>query len=124
MLTSVADFKNDPREEIELFTWDSRTGSRRLAPTDLHGYTLSMALARDGKFLAATAGDGTVRVWDATALTERVRFGTGRVVVSALAITPDGGWLATPTGKVTWSSGTLAGNRCGFGRVRRGTRVP
>lgn len=96
VLTSAACIWNDPGEEMELFTWDARTGRRRLAPTDLQGYTLSLALTPDGKALAATASDGTVRVWDTISLTERMRFGTGRVFVSALAITPDGGWLATP----------------------------
>jgi WD40 repeat protein len=83
---------------MEVLTWDVRTGSRRSGPTELPGNNLSLAFSRDGKALAGTAEDGTVRVWDTTSWTERRRFGAGRGVISALAICPDSGRLATLVG--------------------------
>jgi WD40 repeat protein len=107
-LTTVACLLNDPREEMELLTWDLDKGSRRTGPTELPGQTLCLAFSRDGKALAAMAGGGTVRVWDTSARTERRRFGTDRVVVSALAFAPDGSRLATPDQEgnvVLWNAG-------------------
>jgi WD40 repeat protein len=68
-------------------TWKGHAG-------DLHGLAFSPA----GPFLAFCSGDDTVRLWDYSADTPRVRtlgpgpFGGG---VRAVAFTPDGRYLAT-----------------------------
>src|SRR5205814_1859418 len=57
-----------------------------------------LALTRDGKTLASCgSADRTVRLWDVAMQTEKATIKTG-VDVHAVAITPDGAWLAAATG--------------------------
>ncbi len=88
-----------------------------------HRVTLfTVAIAPDGRWLAAGSGDRTVRIWDAAtdsdddtvqawdAATGQARATlTCHDIVSAVAIAPDGSWLATADGGWTvrrWDAAT------------------
>ena len=59
-------------------------------------YVTALAVAPDGRWLASSSYDGTVRIWDVatgqqrTTLTER-----GAFPVTTVAVAPDGGWLVS-----------------------------
>src|SRR4051812_15788716 len=53
-----------------------------------------LTFSPDGKLLAASCGDGTVKVWDVAAGRERFTFKHSQWAFEA-AFAPDGKWLAT-----------------------------
>jgi WD40 repeat protein len=67
-----------------------------LAAFDTGGLTCSsLALSRDGRWLAAGTTCGEVLVWDARSRALRARWVPGEASVTALAFAPDGAQLAT-----------------------------
>jgi WD40 repeat protein len=56
---------------------------------------LSLVAAPDGSWLASAGLDGTVRIWDPEAGTERHVLGGDLDEVAALTVAPDGSWLAS-----------------------------
>ena len=56
---------------------------------------MSVAIARDGTWLASGGGDGMVRIWDRAAGTCTATLTGHRGNVYSVAIAPDGTWLAT-----------------------------
>ena len=54
-----------------------------------------MTIAPDGSCSPAAGEDGTVRIWDTDTGQERATLPGHHGVVSAVAIAPDGSWLAT-----------------------------
>ena len=85
--------------------WDAATGRCRTIITG-HGWAMTaVAISPDGTWLATTSHDGTARVWDAATWKCRATLiGPGNWVaavtghgwaMTAVAISPDGTWLAT-----------------------------
>ena len=88
--------------------WDPATGEQRAVLTDVTGppgMAKAVAIAPDGSWLAALSDEGSVRIWDrATGQLRAVLIGRTeerRGVLSphagwvkAVAIAPDGSWLA------------------------------
>jgi WD40 repeat protein len=84
--------------------WDAVTGQERATLTCDWGAVKAVAIAPDGSWLATGGADRTVRIWDAVTGQERATF-TGHNdrparggylgEVGAVAIAPDGTWLAT-----------------------------
>jgi WD40 repeat protein len=62
--------------------------------TGHHGSVTDVAISADGRWLATSGYDHTVRIWDARDGNLRATF-TGPAAVKALMISPDGTWLAT-----------------------------
>jgi WD40 repeat protein len=104
--------------------WDPATGRLQATLTDaVHG----MAAAPDGSWLAAASKNGTVQLWDpatgklqatltardrtrrARAVIRRADSVTGVRAVNAVAIAPDGSWLAAGYGNTIaiWDPATL-----------------
>jgi WD40 repeat protein/tRNA A-37 threonylcarbamoyl transferase component Bud32 len=87
----------DPAPEATVHLWDLETGKEKTwkgHTGDVHALAFSPA----GPLLTTCAEDGTVRLWDYSADTPRVRvLGPGPFggVVRAVAFTPDGRYLAT-----------------------------
>jgi WD40 repeat protein len=86
--------------------WDTATGQERAALTGHLGHVDAVAIAPDGSWLASAGRDATVRIWDAATGRERMTLTSyrgwvnpdalqpHRGWVTALAIAPDGSWLA------------------------------
>jgi WD40 repeat protein len=55
-------------DATEVKLWDAQTGQELLS---LQGACDGIALSPDGHRLAASAGDGTIKIWDATPLPEK-----------------------------------------------------
>lgn len=54
-------------------------------------------------FLATTSGDGALRLWDTVKGTETVTRKVSEDGAKALAVSPDGQWLAVGTGNLVES---------------------
>ena len=100
--------------------WDAAAGQPRATPADpYNNWVRAVAVAPDSSWLATGGGDGTVRIWDAATGKERATLTghrgqratrnpqahwpdipellliTGPVPVNAVAVAPDGSWLAS-----------------------------
>ena len=87
--------------------WDPVTGRQRATLTGHTSEVTAVAVAPDGTWLATADRDGTVRIWDPATAQQRATLTTSRVTaarqvlthaagrVTAVAIAPDGTWLAT-----------------------------
>jgi WD40 repeat protein len=74
--------------------WDAKSGAERAAPGGPFGYIRAMALAPDGKSVAAGSGP-LIRLLDIPSSTERRRFRGHGSLVHDLAFSPDGAELAS-----------------------------
>jgi RNA polymerase sigma factor (sigma-70 family) len=104
--TLASGFFEVPTKENVIELWDVRTrkpiGRLRQETTKPARAIDTLAFGPDGKILATGVDDGDVRLWDVTAGKELSRFsvrgeGHGHDVfftVEAVAISPDGNWLA------------------------------
>jgi hypothetical protein len=63
-----------------------------------HGNIHSLAFAPDGKTLASTGEDHTIRLWDTATGQERAKLAAGGPMIEFLAFSPDGKWLASRGG--------------------------
>ncbi|HYT87091.1 MAG TPA: protein kinase [Gemmataceae bacterium] len=80
--------------EADIAIWDTLEG-KKVRTLDGSGGHAHLAYSRDGKLLAATAPNSTVRLWDATT-GELLRTFTGHTeAVARVAFAPDGKRLAT-----------------------------
>ena len=88
--------------------WDATTGHQRTVLTGHRGSgaVFAVAIAPDG-WLATGSRDGTVRIWDATTGQQRMVLTGHTSWVTAVAVAPDGSWLATSDGTVRiWDATT------------------
>jgi hypothetical protein len=88
--------------------WDVATGQERAALQDRNNWAVAaLAVAPDGSWLASGSWGGTVRIWDVATGQERATL-TGHTssamalavtavapAVTAVAVAPDGSWLAS-----------------------------
>jgi WD40 repeat protein len=79
----------------ELTSWDVGSGKRRGTFSAHKGYVFAMRMSRDGRFLATggSADDKTVALWDPVLFQLKRRI-EAKVIVRALAFSPDGKRLA------------------------------
>lgn len=83
--------------------WDTRLAVDQTAVTR-QAAVLALVVARDGSWVATEGEDGTVRIWDSTSpsaieratVSHRPDAAAGvMTLTTALAVAPDGSWLAT-----------------------------
>jgi WD40 repeat protein len=116
--------------------WDAATGQERAALTGHEGAVNEVAIAPDGTWLATGSTDQTTRIWDAatgqqqaafTVLTGRPAYTAvmvevfRRIAVRAVAVAPDGSWLATGNDDGTvriWDTAAPAGRNPASRRQR------
>ena len=75
--------------------WDAATGAARLTLTGHRQMIWAVAYSPDGRFLASSSWDKTVKVWDAATGREVLTFRNHNHLVNGLAFSPDGRWLAS-----------------------------
>ncbi|TWP48468.1 WD40 repeat domain-containing protein [Lentzea tibetensis] len=89
----------------EICVWDAGTGDKRLTMARGGGLVRGLAVAPDGTWLAAvdtgdtrrydSARDGKLRIWDTSTGKLRATLAGHHGEVSAVAVSPDGTWIAT-----------------------------
>lgn len=81
--------------------WDTSTGNPIATLAEGHEFLATRAiLCQEGRTLATIGGDGAARVWDIAAGVERYTLaGAGRN--AALAVSDQGGWIATGSDTTT-----------------------
>jgi WD40 repeat protein len=122
-------------EDGKIFFWDARTGEQIRG--ELHGHTepvQSVAFHPDGHRLISGSSDSTMQVWDVPT-GEEVFTGSHNFKVFAVAVSPDGRWIASasaypgenalgplqPRGKVrVWDSRAGLDASGVFGFLKRG----
>jgi WD40 repeat protein/serine/threonine protein kinase len=111
----------------EVRVWDLQTGKLRFAP--LRGHTKSVittSFSPDGRMIAASGYDGTVRIYSAADRSERLPLRGHRSCVNQVAFSPDGKRIATSSDDgcaIIWDTKggqklfTLRGHVGGFSAV-------
>ncbi|MBI1325815.1 protein kinase [bacterium] len=95
-----------PAENAKIALWDVETGQRRLALSGIVGNVYSLAVSRDGKWIAGGCSEGLVLLWEAS--TGKLLWTSkdpGHAAMS-VAFSPDGSLLAVGYGTY---SGTQTG---------------
>jgi WD40 repeat protein len=83
-----------PSGQVCLF--EVATGKLTKELADAHkGAAYSAVFSRDGKLLATSGDDGTIKLWEMPALKEKAALKRHERSVGALAFSPDGAWLAS-----------------------------
>jgi WD40 repeat protein len=82
--------------DADIIVWDMATGRRLATLTGHGGWIEQLALSPDGRTLASTANDGTLRLWNLAIQKEVLTF-AGRISAFSrrLAFAPDGNSIAT-----------------------------
>jgi RNA polymerase sigma factor (sigma-70 family) len=75
--------------------WDVETGKELVAYEEAHRQPPSFVALLAGGTAVTGGDDGTVRVWDSATGKQRQRFEVTSDWVRAVAVSPDGRWLAT-----------------------------
>jgi len=78
--------------------WDADTWSPQstlIGRTEAGSSVTTVVVASDGSWLAAGEDDGTVHIWDTVTWEQQAEFTAYNGPVDALAVAPDGSWLAT-----------------------------
>jgi hypothetical protein len=73
--------------------WDLTSGAQRATGTGHAGPVTALAIAARAGSLASAGADGTLRLWDAPAGILRATFSSNST--NAVALAPDGSWLAS-----------------------------
>lgn len=90
-LTTV-DTDADPEHQVRI--WDLNAGTMRTELTGLRRSVMDLAISADSKWLATLDGGGAIRVWDAITGERREELHED---AHAMAISPDGSWIAAAT---------------------------
>ncbi len=77
--------------------WDAATWQMRVAFAGHRKAVITVVIAPDGSWLATSGRDRKARIWDPATGEERAVIASSDV--SAVAISPDGGWLAIGSGR-------------------------
>jgi WD40 repeat protein len=78
--------------------WEAASGKARdLTPPRVKRVN-AVAFSRDGTLLVSGHGDGSVRIWDPVGASEIREFKTHAPEVFAVALSPDGKWVAVGAG--------------------------
>jgi WD40 repeat protein len=83
-----------PSGQVCLFEVATGKLNKELAETH-DGVTYSAVFSRDGKLLATSGNDGTVKLWELPAMKEKSALKRHQDRVGTLAFSPDGTWLAS-----------------------------
>jgi WD40 repeat protein len=113
-LTTVAAHLNAPQADTEWIVWDVATGRPRTICAGLPPDLTALALFGSGTGLATGAGHGAVQVWDAAAAPAgrwRGERRSGESAVYALAVSADGGRVASADRENTLTLWGAAGDR-------------
>jgi WD40 repeat protein len=76
--------------------WDVRRGTRLRTLSGFSGRVV--ALSPDGRLMAGAGEQGLITLWDLMTGHERATLGGGAGAVSAVAVSPDGRWIAAGGG--------------------------
>ena len=81
--------------ETDMSVWDMRTGSRTATSRGHGGWVTGLALSADGRTLASTSNDGTLKLWNLALQRELLTFPVPISPYSVhLAFAPDGNSVA------------------------------
>lgn len=88
--------------------WDKGTGKRRISLADRKSRMNTIAIAKDGSWLAASHSRGPIRVWDVATGEECAVFPAGGNSLNVVAVSKEGGWLVSCDGGMvrTWDIAT------------------
>ncbi len=91
----AATVPSSARGEFQAIEWDASTGKELVRFTGHTGTITGVAFSPDGKWLATSSYDRSVRIWDSATGQQLLVLTGHRQAVAGLAFAPDGRHLAT-----------------------------